>query len=332
LLAFGLIVALIAIEVVLQAAAAYSRMTGRPLATAALTGRPKILCLGDSNTYGVFLPRNQTYPHYLEQIWNRASPTHPVEVLNFGFPGMNSSKLRRNLAGLLEAFHPDIVLVLIGANDPITVPAAVDADEASTMTAVAWRYSRTFRFIYMLVRGVQQYQIDFRPKHNVGTVRSAEREFDFAPEWTNTSHSADWHGDLQKNLRAMADVTRSAGGELMILTYASHRLLYGQANTVIRRASLVHNLPLIDLENGFRIFCPDGECPRIFFTDQHPNAVGYQLVAALAWHALEDLRMAPADDATHAFAQLDPEALALIARLQQRNDPEVERAGSDQLF
>ena len=36
---------------------------------------------------------------------------------------------------------------------------------------------------------------------------------------------------------------------------------------------------MIDLTSVFRPLCPEQDCPKYLFPDQHPNANGYRIVA-----------------------------------------------------
>lgn len=317
LITFGLVVALVAMELLLQAAAVYTRLTGRPEPVAWLTGTRRVMCVGDSNTFGIQMSRDQTYPSYLERIWNTASPAQPVEVLNFGFPGLNSSKLRKNLPGLLETFRPELVLMLVGANDPFIVPVPIDDGVAATRSLVSllWDYSRVFRFFYMLTRGIAEYQIDFRVEDQIGAVRVAERSFDLLGTTDRLLEAPpQWPRDLEQNVNAMVRNAEAHGARVVLLTYPSHRALYGNANGFIRR--IAFDVPHIDLEVAFRTVCPRGDCPSIFLGDQHPNAVGYQLAAALVWQQLRLLGIAPApEDEAVPFRGLDPLVVGFLEQM-----------------
>ncbi|MBN1586943.1 MAG: hypothetical protein JW937_05870 [Candidatus Omnitrophica bacterium] len=80
----------------------------------------KILCVGDSFTFGVGAPWGQAYPNYLETMLREQAPAglqDEIRVYNAGIPGMSSWELREKLDNLLDRIHPQIVLVLIGSNN-----------------------------------------------------------------------------------------------------------------------------------------------------------------------------------------------------------------------
>lgn len=110
------------------------------VATSARSGKWRMLCLGDSNTYGVYVDRSEAYPVVFERPWNasRSGSDAAVEVFNLGYPGTNSSKLAQDFLRMLFTFQPDVVTVMIGANDLRTIPATAGSRRAA---ATAWRRS-----------------------------------------------------------------------------------------------------------------------------------------------------------------------------------------------
>lgn len=81
-------------------------------------GSFRILCLGDSITFGLDVDDNQTYPHQLEQILKQttSAPSKP-EVINAGVWGYTSRQGLIYLREKLLQFHPDLVIIEFGFND-----------------------------------------------------------------------------------------------------------------------------------------------------------------------------------------------------------------------
>jgi lysophospholipase L1-like esterase len=297
MLLFGVVTGLVVAEIGLQIVAVYIRRTEQPATAAWQSDRRRVICLGDSNVYGLWMERNRTWPYQLEQVWNAAVPDQPVEVLNLGFPGLNSSKLRKNFRGLLEALQPTLVLVLVGSNDINSVPVPIDegGEADGSLRYTLWQHSRVFRLLYMLVTGVREHavQIDvnYTAEKRHGVVRVGGAEFDLAgTDRMDPRRLGNWYLDLQKNLRAMAADAAAAGAAFVVLTYPSSHTLYGSANAVLAQMT---DLRLVDLGQAFRRVCPTGECPELFLADQHPTAAGYQLAAAIVFAQLDDLGLAP---------------------------------------
>ena len=97
LIPFGLLLGLVVLELGLQAAAFLVVGADRRLPDSWLTGNRRVVCLGDSNTYGIYLrTRAEAYPQQLETLWNARAGAPRIEVLNLGYPGTNTSRLRRD--------------------------------------------------------------------------------------------------------------------------------------------------------------------------------------------------------------------------------------------
>jgi len=72
----------------------------------------RILCAGDSFTYGVGDETDGSWPQYLRE-WLGPG----FAVVNVGWPGANSSLVAANLPRWIEKHRPDLVLVMIGMNN-----------------------------------------------------------------------------------------------------------------------------------------------------------------------------------------------------------------------
>ncbi len=77
----------------------------------------RILCLGDSYTFGMGADKGYSYPEQLERILNANNPQKNFIVYNAGVPGNTSSKLLSHLDENLERYRPHILIVMIGMND-----------------------------------------------------------------------------------------------------------------------------------------------------------------------------------------------------------------------
>ena len=76
----------------------------------------RILCLGDSFTFGEGAPKGYSYPEQLEMILNRNSSKKFI-VYNRSIPGSNSSQLFRNLENNIQMYMPDIIIIMTGCNN-----------------------------------------------------------------------------------------------------------------------------------------------------------------------------------------------------------------------
>jgi lysophospholipase L1-like esterase len=145
-----ILVSLIALEVLLQIGAWVVKENTWRAKTHWLTGNIRVLALGDSNTYGLYLPAEESYPSQLEKKWNAQHPELPIEMINLGYPGTNSFRLLANLPEILDTFKPNLVLLMIGFNDfwtPGETPPVTR--ELSWIEKIQYR-SRIYKLGYMI--------------------------------------------------------------------------------------------------------------------------------------------------------------------------------------
>lgn len=112
----GLLVALVLLEVTLRlVGASYSwshqRDSARRLAE---RGEVTVLCLGESTT-AIGGPR--AWPGQLQEVLGEGPAAARYTVINEGVPGADSSVLLARLEHQLDTYRPDLVAVMMGAND-----------------------------------------------------------------------------------------------------------------------------------------------------------------------------------------------------------------------
>ena len=77
----------------------------------------RILCIGDSFTYGLGAESNYSYPAQLEKLLNDNNPQKRFKVFNQGKSGLSSSIAANTLEDSINKFNPDFVIILSGCND-----------------------------------------------------------------------------------------------------------------------------------------------------------------------------------------------------------------------
>ncbi len=301
LVLLGCVLALLLTEALLQAGALVLRLTRDDPAASARTGARRILCLGDSNTYGIRLEHRSrdAYPAQLESLWNEAHPQRPVEVFNAGVPGTSSSQVLRNLPAMIDAFEPDWLIVMVGVNDYWSAPVPTDPETEEEWGAFLRRHSRLVRLVLLLRRRFDRAELEVGMLEGEGTdagagfVRFGDREFSLGrrpdaglqeakagPGRTERrAFEAGVGRALAENLGGVLAVARSRDVELVLMTYPSSSRAYGAANAALRAAAAGIGARLLDLEQRFRPLCRAPGCPEWLYPDQHPRAAGYRVVA-----------------------------------------------------
>jgi tetratricopeptide (TPR) repeat protein len=74
------------------------------------TGNYKILCLGESTTQG-------KYPPFLEKILNQRNIKLKFSVIDKGLAATNTSAILSRVESYLDAYHPDMVVAMMGIGD-----------------------------------------------------------------------------------------------------------------------------------------------------------------------------------------------------------------------
>ena len=75
----------------------------------------RVMCLGESSTFGYRNRDNETYPFLLERLF--AQEKLPVEVINAGFPYYNSASILSLLQHEILNDEPDLITLYAGFND-----------------------------------------------------------------------------------------------------------------------------------------------------------------------------------------------------------------------
>lgn len=274
-------------EAGLQIAAFFVRRTTRAeMPVAWVTGNVRVLCLGDSHTYGLWVDRSEAYPQQLESLWNQRTDSPKLEVLNVGVPGTNSSRLVRELPQMLEALDPDTLIIMVGGNDFWTLPVPLDDTvEAQPRESFLKRHSLLYRLYYLFQRGrqVSAPEIMLDPDATLtGTGRYQVRVGDQEIEMGYTAGASDLRkslADLKRNLRRLVELARDGGRPLYLMTYPTKQNPFLTASMVIKAVAEETGTPLIDLTAVFARICPKRDCPETVFEDGHPKAPGYRIVA-----------------------------------------------------
>jgi lysophospholipase L1-like esterase len=290
LIAVSAVVLVAGLELVLQMGAWLVRATGREAPVAWLTDDVRVLCLGDSNTYGIYLKPHESWPAQLEAIWNETVPEPRIRVFNLGYPGTNSSKVASELERMLETFRPDFTIVMVGANDFWTNPVDVapESDPRSGVVRFAERHSRLYRLAYMLAHtgDADELVVPRAPLRGEGWVLREEASFGDQTFELGFSRNPEPEGAaaaevIGRNLEEMVRRAQNGGTKLVLMTYPAQEKsgFYAIASRKIRRVARRTKTPLVNLRGAFASRCSDADCRELFFRDQHPNAAGYALMA-----------------------------------------------------
>ncbi len=264
-------------------------------------GVVRVVCLGDSTTFGIWLDRpgviraDAPYPAEIARLAHADGLR--VEVINGGVLGQSSSEALVELLTQVVPLHPDVVTVRLGNNDhgralpgdvtPLATPLATrwEYPVVHAAPAFVWR-SETVRLVFHAYR---QYIARRRVWPSPRRVPAEQ---------------------FEQNLRRFAAIARERGINLAFVDFPYREIARGtspgeafpnpmQAVTSLEELHAVHDeyqaivarvadetgTPLVRTEPALRT------APGPTFGDydlSHPNAVGYRVIARRIYDELRD--------------------------------------------
>jgi len=276
-------------------------------------GAPVILCAGDSHTFGVKVPAEQSYPAQLQTLLDQHG--FVFNVVNAGIPGENTSELRRQLPGLLQRYHPGVVVILCVVNNEWnrTDIAWSDFEDGELRQGIRSWPKRlwygalgSLRTVRLVTYGWNQIGY-WRERQEMGMDHEGEKYF----------HRRDHYGRLdtlnhildrgRRDLTAIVRLVESAGAQPIFMTYAGQPFSpMGGANAALRTRAQSLGVPLVDNDAVILslLVRPDGTLDqathdRLFLTEPmetHLAGPGYAVVARNVFEMMlkQNLIKAPA--------------------------------------
>jgi lysophospholipase L1-like esterase len=208
-------------------------------------GTFRILCLGDSWTFGANVPQDETYPRALARRLDERFPGRKIEVLNLGVLGYSSFQGRQLLLSRALDWDADLIVLGFGMNDG-QVAGYRDKDLAAMRARPGARLVRALEHseLFKLLR---YWALRLRDQPRSGgdafraavatTYRKSAPELAPLEPWTRVSLA-----DYEANLRDMIDAARSRGAAVALLDAEIERGAYGEALARISRAA---GVPLV---------------------------------------------------------------------------------------
>ena len=236
----------------------------------------RILALGDSWTYGVWVADDETYPFLLSQCLDtRHSKDRAFEVLNLGCVGYSSFQGKVLLAKCIDEFQPDLVTVCFGGNDGRRNKFFADKDQPAIGRGplLAQRLLHRSAFYTILRNRIMGLKARRFPRGDASSSPAAW-PLRVSPE------------DYRNNLEDIISLCARRNARAILLLYA-----WGGYRDRAEEVSLTTGVPLIDIhrilnENPeYRVEELSIDYPR----DKHPNARGHSLIAMALCDMIETM-------------------------------------------
>ncbi len=274
-----------------------------------------LLCLGDSNTFGMFEEAADAWPARLQALLDERVAGAPHAVRNLGMPGMTTGHVVQLLERELAGSRPDAVLVLAGVNNAWGWRGDQDVERGAAPEPPwyeelrLWKTARLLRH-RLATRGAAADPFDPAGRVRPGDLAAAPagpgrgeridgrgRQGDtlrFEVHARDENLAPDEHRrSVRRDLARAAALADAAGTPLVLLTYAGDRAAYGEANAAIRAAADELGAPLVECAAPTAAAIARHGYDALLYPDQHPRAAGYELVARLVLDALLAAGIAP---------------------------------------
>lgn len=284
----------------------------------------RILTLGDSNTYGIFVSEEQSWPAQLQSLLRERG--YVVDVVNLGWPGTNSTVINWQFDKALASVKPDLVIVMAGANDGWTTPIY---KESITWWQIFQIKSRAYRFFLLGMSSIKQFSTNREIRNSLLLKDPGVSEISKFYEKNNTLFKRDlsirevsMNGDTmifgvntitgnprynpKKNgfestvhysMDGMLQQSNQRNIPILFLTYPADEILYKSANERILSAAKIISANILDLR--LKIISPDlcsekessMQCEEYFFPDNHPKEKTYHIIAENIFNFLIENKM-----------------------------------------
>jgi len=134
----SLLVSLLVLEVGLRwAGRAYLARTVTPVSQVDYSdSTTRVMCIGDSFTFGGLTGRHETYPTYLQEILDSQRAGQRAQVFNQGVCEYNSWQLLQFLPEWLAVYEPQVVVVLVGSANMFN-PWGYDFDSGGALGKIS---------------------------------------------------------------------------------------------------------------------------------------------------------------------------------------------------
>ena len=251
----------------------------------------RIVCLGDSSTFGWDVALSDTYHSRLEQKLNhqRSGSDYKYEVINFGVTGYSSYQglLQYKYKG--EKFQPDVVTAYYGANDMNRNYHYSDREIIS-------------RGDSRVIQNIQKYffhKMEFYKLLRVGLLAFRERSLERMPRVSKR--------EFGENLLALYNQCKKNNIELVLIPQASCLGLsidnlpinlaweyqfqhYAAYRSVLNQVANSNSIPVVSIPSMLET---EDNSEGLFLDFVHPSPKGHERIAQALFTCLEENRLLP---------------------------------------
>lgn len=238
---------------------------GSDWATAKPENGTRVVCLGDSITFGEGVHEEHTYPARLQTLLAEAMPTREVEVINLGVQGYGTVEGTALFRAMGASLDPDVVVVQFFLNDAMAPGETVRQNDAQARgVEMSWP-GRASRLWGMVERGAHARRLQ-------GEYFESIRDSFASGRWKQTCAA----------IEELASAGRAGQYRVIVLVFP---ILWGldgvypfeAQHAEVRRACDAARCERLDLLEAYR-----GRAAETLWahpTDHHPNETAHRIAA-----------------------------------------------------
>lgn len=214
----------------------------------------RIVCAGDSHTFGVGTSMRYSYPMQLERLLNLNNYNQRFSVINLGIPGAGVRRQAQELKLFFNSNDAKIVILLTGRNNDFEIKKWKNA---SLCSEIGYYFSnlRSFKFLK---------EIFFH------TIRKNKQQ----DNNDTRVHRKGYVDYLNFYLERIRELCRDEDARLVLLSY------YNSSDTVINEFAQRYHIPYFNFTADFKsLFEIKEKAKYISLDESHMNHKGYKFFA-----------------------------------------------------
>ncbi len=306
LILFGIFIAFLLAEVLFRIGGFIASKTIIQSVKIIKNANNTILCIGDSSTYGFGASNTHkfSYPAQLQALLDEKVRNSKFDVINIGVPGMNSSQVLHRFKDNLLEYKPDIVIMMIGLNDPWNLEEnnilknynENILEKLSLGFNLLLNKSRVYRFFKLIY--VSSEFVD--PEKRSDQISSQKQEltlpdFDdkalskgFEYSLRNPARTTALYNSIANNIIEMKQIADNQHVVIIFMKY--HNIGWGRPEKLIHDTYANLNVPVVDQLSAFEKANELGLNVRS--KDRwHPNDLGYLIMSRNIFNKMVDLKI-----------------------------------------
>ena len=248
-----------------------------------LDAEHRMLCVGDSYTFGLYYRLEESFPARLESLLNHgADPDsrRPWAVINSGIPAQNTAQVVAALTEQLETFEPEVVVVLAGHNNRWNL---ADPEHESALTG--WfRQLALVKLVRILshppVEPAGPDRITEWGEEKVGVRIAGEEQVIDVAKTDDRRSDEEVVRSCLRDWRVLVERCHAAGARVVFTCYPSPEPAYAAPQEAARQAAEESDSLFVDVRGAFAKQLETRPYHELLIPlDRHPTDRGHFRIA-----------------------------------------------------